>query len=134
MNVLQNSGGHISGMSNHHANLNHNERNHLRGIAGNGPLAPTVGMSQGLKPMSSPKAGQQAAPQGANEDPNFVYQQQLMWKTKSGSDEQPAPAEGGQQVFNSPGHNAGGPIMQLHFEQQRAKQISSGSEKRLKMH
>jgi len=38
-----------------------------------------------------------------------------------------------QQLFSSPGPVTGA-SMQLHFEQQRAKQISSGSEKRLKMH
>jgi hypothetical protein len=73
MNVLKNSGGHISGMSNHHTQQNLNHQNHYRGIAGgNG----SIGYP---KPFSSPRSSQQHGhtlgenPSNLN-DPNFVYQ------------------------------------------------------------
>ena len=81
MNVLKNSGGHISGMSNHHQahhhNLNHsnphagaNDRHHFRGIGGSAamntsgasathPLGLSVTGSHPLKPLSSPRSSQQ---------------------------------------------------------------------------
>ena len=103
MNVLKNSGGHISGMSNHHHtnhhNLNHlnphaaaNDRHHFRGIGGSAAINAAVasgGHSLGLsvtgshplKPLSSPRSSQQHnghiahdQHQAANpNDPNLVY-------------------------------------------------------------
>ena len=75
MNILKHSGGHISGMSNHHQqhNLNNiNDRQHNRGIPlvnGGGSGAATqsgahqtafgVAGSLPLKPLSSPRSSQQ---------------------------------------------------------------------------
>lgn len=98
MNVLKHSGGHISGMSNHQAhqqNLNQ-PNNHYRGIGGtNGSVGYANGLGmmapQQMKPFSSPRSSQQhpSLVQGGetslptSNDPNYVYQQQLQWKTKS---------------------------------------------------
>jgi len=103
MNVLKNSGGHISGMCNHHHmpnhNLNHlnphaaaNDRHHFRGIGGSAAInaavasgANSLGLSvtgsHPLKPLSSPRSSQQHNGHIAHEhgpasnpnDPNLVY-------------------------------------------------------------
>lgn len=71
MNVLKTSGGHISGMSNHH-NINghasNNDRHHFRGPGGSAALnagaltahaaAKSVVSSNPAKPLSSPRLGQ----------------------------------------------------------------------------
>ena len=109
MNILKHSGGHISGMSNHHGQHNLaglNERQHSRGIpmvSADGDQSRTAHQSGfggtgslPLKPLSSPRTsqqhnggiilGQQDKGQGGgnpSSDPNALYQQQLQWKTKS---------------------------------------------------
>jgi hypothetical protein len=64
-------------------------------------------------------------------DPNFVYQQQLQWKTKSSLNNTGEEQTSGDAVVSSPVPPAA--AQQLIFDSQRVKQISSGSEKRLKL-
>jgi hypothetical protein len=65
-------------------------------------------------------------------DPNFVYQQQLQWKTKSSLNNPGEEQTSGENaVVTSPVPPAA--AQQLIFDSQRVKQISSGSEKRLKL-
>ena len=77
INVLKNSGGHISGMSNHHQTHHHNlnphaaanDRHHFRGLGGSAAIAAAVASgshpgglsatgSHPLKPLSSPRSSQ----------------------------------------------------------------------------
>ena len=92
MNVLKSSGGHISGMSNHNHNLVGNDRqHHYRGVTGSGASGPNY--PHQYKPLSSPRSSQQhnghnnakdnLLPSTQN-DPNFIYQQQLQHKSPGG--------------------------------------------------
>ena len=67
-------------------------------------------------------------------DPNLLYQQQLQWKTQSNmnqADSKPHPTNEGSAFSPMTGNSTG---LQNQLDYQRVKQMSSGSEKRLKMH
>jgi hypothetical protein len=80
MNVLKNSGGHISGMSNHPNLAASNERqHHYRGMTGSG--ASGTNYQHQYKPLSSPRSSAQHNGHNMKEpttntqnDPNFIYQ------------------------------------------------------------
>ena len=79
-NVLKNSGGHISGMSNQPPHFKQDLQLRNQTFASNDPLAAAA-----FKPLSSPRLSQQAQfldPKTAT-DPNLLYQQQLQFKTQA---------------------------------------------------
>lgn len=135
---------------------------HQVGFGGTGslPLKPLSSPRSSQQHTGGIALGQQDKVQGvgaAASDPNALYQQQLQWKTKSsltqnGDDLKPTQSaigggvtrasestiivnasKNGQPLVSSPGPPQGPGTVQLQYEPQRAKQISSGSEKRLKL-
>jgi hypothetical protein len=77
-NVLKNSGGHISGMSNQPPHFKQDLQLRNQAFASNEP-------GGAFKPLSSPRLSQQVQFHDSKTatDPNLLYQQQLQFKTQA---------------------------------------------------